>query len=42
MLGTAIAGGVDALVTGDADLLDPGRIGPVAILSPRAFYDRLP
>ncbi len=41
VLGTAIAGGVDALVTGDADLLELGRIGTVAILSPRAFYDRL-
>lgn len=41
VLGTAIAGGVDALVTGDADLLDLKRIGAVAIMSPRVFYDRL-
>ncbi len=41
VLGTAIAGGVDALVTGDADLLDLKTIDAVAILSPRVFYDRL-
>ena len=39
--GTASAGGVDALVTGDADLLDLKRIGEAAIISPRVFYDRL-
>lgn len=41
VLGTALAGAVEALVTGDRELLDIGRVGDVPILSPRAFYERL-
>lgn len=41
VLGTAVAGRVDALVTGDAELLQLGQVHQVPILSPRAFYDRL-
>jgi uncharacterized protein len=41
VLGTAIAAGADALVTGDTDLLELGQFRGVAILSPRGLYDRL-
>ena len=41
VLGTAIAGSVAALVTGDQELLALGLFRGVAILSPRDFYDRL-
>jgi len=41
VLGTAVAGNVEALVTGDAELLKLGTIHDVPILSPRSFYDRL-
>ena len=41
VLGTAVAGNVEALVTGDAELLKLGEIHDVPILSPRGFYDRL-
>ena len=41
VLGTALAGGADCLVTGDRDLLDLGRFQSIPILSPRAFHDRL-
>jgi uncharacterized protein len=41
VLGTAIAGGADFLVTGDRDLLDIGRFQSVPILSPRTVHDEL-
>lgn len=40
VLGTAIAGGAECIVTGDKDLLVIQNFGAVAILSPRAFYER--
>ena len=41
VLGTAIAGSVAVLVTGDQELLTLGLFRGVAILSPRDFYERL-
>jgi putative PIN family toxin of toxin-antitoxin system len=41
ILGTAVAAGAGALVTGDDDLLSLGQYAGIPILSPRAFYDRL-
>lgn len=41
VLGTALAASAEALVTGDAELLQIGRVGQTPILAPRAFYDRL-
>lgn len=41
VLGTAVTGRADALVTGDAQLLRVKAFQGVPILSPRAFYDRL-
>ena len=41
VLGTAIAGQADCLVTGDKELLKLGSFHSIAILSPRAFYERL-
>jgi putative PIN family toxin of toxin-antitoxin system len=41
VLGTALAGGADCLVTGDRDLLDLGEFRGIRILSPRAFHDRM-
>ncbi len=41
VLGTAVTGLADALVTGDAELLGLKEVQGVPILSPRAFYDRL-
>ena len=41
VLGAAIAGQADCLITGDRELLDLGSFHSIAILSPRAFYDRL-
>jgi uncharacterized protein len=41
VLGTAVAGRAEALVTGDRDLLKLGKIEGVPILSPRELYDRL-
>ena len=38
VLGTAIAGRADAMVTGDRDLLDLGAFRGIPILSPRAFW----
>ena len=40
VLGTAVAGQAEALVTGDKDLLVLGKHGTVPILSPREFHDR--
>lgn len=39
-LATALAGGADALVTGDRRHFSQDRYGPIEILSPRAFLDR--
>jgi uncharacterized protein len=41
VLGTAVAAGADCIVTGDADLLELEKYEGIAILSPRAFYERL-
>lgn len=41
VLGTALAGKADCLVTGDQDLLMLGRFQDIPIMSPRAFYDAL-
>jgi putative PIN family toxin of toxin-antitoxin system len=41
ILGTALAGRADCLVTGDKDLLALRRFRGIDILSPRAFHDRL-
>ena len=41
VLGTAVAGKVEALVTGDAELLGLGEIRGVPIVSPRQLYERL-
>lgn len=41
VLGTAVAGKVDVLVTGDRELLALGSIEGTAILSPRAVYERM-
>jgi uncharacterized protein len=41
ILGTAVAGTADCLVSGDQDLLMLKKFKGIAILSPRAFYDRL-
>lgn len=41
VLGTAVAGRADALVTGDRELLALGAYESVAILPPRALYERL-
>jgi predicted nucleic acid-binding protein len=41
VLGAAIAGQADCLITGDSELLNLGSFRSIAILSPRAFYDRL-
>lgn len=40
VLGTTIAGGAECIVTGDKDLLVIQNYGAVAILSPRAFYQK--
>jgi len=41
VLGTAVACGADALVTGDAELLGLLMIREIPILSPRQLYDSL-
>jgi len=41
VLGTALAGEADLLVTGDRELLTLGRIGATVIVSPRHCLDRL-
>jgi predicted nucleic acid-binding protein len=41
VLGTALAGQADYLVTGDKDLLALGEFHSTVILNPRSFYDRL-
>lgn len=41
ILATAVAGHADVLVTGDQHLLSAGDRAPLAILSPRGFWERL-
>jgi putative PIN family toxin of toxin-antitoxin system len=41
ILSAAISAGADVFVTGDKEILDLGRIGQLAILSPRQFWERL-
>lgn len=41
VLGQAIAGLADVLVTGDRDLLDVTAVLPLEVLSPRGFWERL-
>ena len=41
ILGEAVAGKTDVLVTGDRDLLRVAAEAPVAIVSPRGFWDAL-
>lgn len=41
VLGDAMAGGADLLVTGDGELLAPGSRAPLPIASPRQFWERL-
>jgi putative PIN family toxin of toxin-antitoxin system len=41
ILGEAIAGGAEVLVTGDGDLLAVASKAPLAILTPRGFWERL-
>ena len=41
VLGTAVAGQADCLVTGDKQLLELGAFQGIPILSPREFYDRI-
>lgn len=41
ILAEAVAGRADVLVTGDRDLLDLTAPAPLAILSPRDFWERL-
>ncbi|HEY3171200.1 MAG TPA: putative toxin-antitoxin system toxin component, PIN family [Thermoanaerobaculia bacterium] len=39
ILGEALAGGTDVLVTGDRDLLVLGKVGALRILDPRGFWE---
>lgn len=41
ILGAALQGGADVLVTGDKELLSLGCVESLAILSPRQFWERL-
>ena len=41
VLGTAVAGRADALITGDKRLLELGNYQGILILSPRNLYDRI-
>lgn len=41
VLGTAIAGNAELIVTGDKSLLALGRYQGVVLLSPRTFYSRI-
>jgi len=41
VLASAVAGGADVLVTGDADLLTVAASSPIPILSPRELWERL-
>ena len=39
ILGGALSGGADVLVTGDKDLLVLGKVGALRILDPRGFWE---
>ncbi|HZI67796.1 MAG TPA: putative toxin-antitoxin system toxin component, PIN family, partial [Thermoanaerobaculia bacterium] len=39
ILGGALSGGADVLVTGDKDLLVLGEVGALRILNPRGFWE---
>jgi uncharacterized protein len=39
ILGGALSGGADVLVTGDKDLLVLGQVGALRILNPRGFWE---
>ena len=41
VLGAAVAGGCEYIVTGDADLLSLGTHAGVQIVSPRAFWEKM-
>jgi putative PIN family toxin of toxin-antitoxin system len=41
ILGAAVAGGAEVLVTGDKELLNLGQVEDVEILSPRQFWEKL-
>jgi putative PIN family toxin of toxin-antitoxin system len=41
ILGAAVQGGAEVLVTGDRELLTLSRVESVVILSPRQFWERL-
>lgn len=41
VLASAVAGGAEVLVTGDADLLTVAASSPIPILSPRELWERL-
>ncbi|HMO87306.1 MAG TPA: putative toxin-antitoxin system toxin component, PIN family [Lacipirellulaceae bacterium] len=41
ILGTAVAGQAEFLITGDKQLVELGEYQGVTILSPREFYDRI-
>jgi len=38
---SALNGKVDLFVTGDRELLDLAKVGPLDIVSPRMFWERL-
>jgi len=42
VLGTAVAGSADCIVTGDRELLALKRFETIPLLSPRDFYEQLP
>ena len=41
VLASAVAGGAELLITGDADLLAVANQSPIPVLTPRAFWERL-
>jgi uncharacterized protein len=41
IIGTAVAGGADFIVTGDQDLLELGSYQGIQIVSPRQLHDKL-
>jgi putative PIN family toxin of toxin-antitoxin system len=41
VLASAVAGGAEILITGDADLLSVAAESPIPILTPRAFWELL-
>jgi putative PIN family toxin of toxin-antitoxin system len=41
VLASAVTGGAELLITGDADLLAVANQSPIPVLTPRAFWERL-